>query len=65
MYAIPKNINSSGVTGKVTAVRGSVVDISFEHCLPPVYTLLKTGNREQILIEVLSQLDSTSVRGIA
>lgn len=65
MSAIPKNINGPGDNGKVIAVRGSVVDISFEYGLPPVYTLLKAGNQQQISIEVLSQLDAKSVRGIA
>ena len=65
MDAITPNINGYNGTGKVISVRGSVVDISFEHGLPPVYTLLKAGNKEQIPIEVLSQLDVNRVRGIA
>ena len=65
MDAIPQNINGLNCTGKVISVRGSVVDISFEHRLPQIYTLLKAGNDEPISIEVLSQLDSRTVRGIA
>ena len=65
MDAIHTNINGSGDTGKVISVRGSVVDIRFEHQLPPIYTLLEAGNDEQIPIEVLSQLDAQSIRGIA
>ncbi len=51
--------------GKVISVRGSVVDISFQHHLPPVYTLLKAGSEDQISIEILSQLNAHCVRGIA
>ena len=65
MDAILTNINGSGDTGRVISVRGSVVDIRFEHQLPPIYTLLEAGNDEQIPIEVLSQLDAQSIRGIA
>ncbi len=61
----PLNINGSHGTGKIVSVRGSVVDISFEDNLPPIYTLLKTGSNDQVPIEVLSQLDSRRVRGIA
>ncbi len=51
--------------GTVTSVRGSVVDLRFEHSLPPIYTLLRTGTDSQIAIEVLMQLDVKHVRGIA
>jgi len=46
-------------------VRGSVVDIRFENHLPPIYSLLRAGQDNQIAIEVLSQLDTHRVRGIA
>ncbi len=65
MNAIPPNLNGSDGTGKVISVRGSVVDISFSSHLPPVYTLLKAGNSEQIPIEILSHLDAHRVRGVA
>lgn len=50
--------------GMVVSVRGSVVDIVFDDCLPPINSLLHAceGN---ISIEVLSQLDAHRVRGIA
>jgi F-type H+/Na+-transporting ATPase subunit beta len=53
------------MTGKVISVRGSVVDIWFDNNIPPIYTLLHSGKDKQIAIEVLSQLDSQRVRGIA
>lgn len=46
-------------------MRGSVVDAFFENNLPPVFTLLRTGDQKQIAIEVLTQLDAHHVRGIA
>ncbi|MDD4962359.1 MAG: F0F1 ATP synthase subunit beta [Gallionella sp.] len=51
--------------GKVVSIRGSVVDVFFEQHLPPIYTLLRTGENEAIAIEVLSQLDAQRVRCIA
>ena len=51
--------------GKIISVRGSVVDVWFENNLPPIYTLLHTGKDKQIAVEVLTQLDDHTVRGIA
>jgi F-type H+-transporting ATPase subunit beta len=51
--------------GVITAVRGSVVDARFDAHLPPIYAVLRTGDRQQIVIEVLAQLDANHVRGIA
>ncbi len=49
--------------GKIVSVRGSVVDIRFDDFLPPIYTLLYAG--ESVAIEVLTQMSSHLVRGIA
>ncbi len=65
MQANPKDENSSLVKGKVVAVRGSVVDIWFESNLPSINTLIHTGKKRDIAIEVLAQLDNHHVRGIA
>lgn len=51
--------------GKVTAIRSSVIDISFEDKLPELYTQLRAGESGEIIIEVASHLDSQTVRGIA
>ncbi len=51
--------------GKVVAVRGSVVDVSFTERLPAIHTVLRAGIDQGIAIEVLSQLDPQIVRGIA
>jgi F-type H+/Na+-transporting ATPase subunit beta len=42
-----------------------VVDIRFENHLPPIHSLLRAGQEKQIAIEVLAQLDTQRVRGIA
>jgi F-type H+-transporting ATPase subunit beta len=51
--------------GVVVSVRGSVVDMRFDAQLPPIYSLLRAGEKNQIVIEVLAQLDARRVRGIA
>jgi F-type H+-transporting ATPase subunit beta len=51
--------------GAVVSVRGSVVDVQFEEHLPPVYSVLRAGSDNTILIEVLAQRDEHCVRGIA
>jgi len=50
--------------GKVVSVRGSVVDIQFDRHLPPIYSLLLAKDGDCV-IEVLAQIDSHRVRGIA
>jgi F-type H+/Na+-transporting ATPase subunit beta len=51
--------------GKIISVRGSVVDVWFDDNLPPIYTLLHSGKNKQIAVEVLTQLDDNTVRGIS
>lgn len=40
-------------TGVVVSVRGSVVDIRFDGDLPPIHSVLRAGQEERIIIEVL------------
>ncbi|PSR11661.1 MAG: F0F1 ATP synthase subunit beta [Bacteroidetes bacterium] len=51
--------------GTVLSVRGSVVDVRFDQQLPPIFSLLRTGAAEGIAIEVQTQLNANSVRGVA
>ncbi len=51
--------------GMIKAIRGSVVDMEFETDLPPIYSILRTGQDGQIVIEVQLQLNARRVRGIA
>jgi F-type H+-transporting ATPase subunit beta len=41
------------------------VDLRFDEQLPPIYSMLRAGPDKQIVIEVLAQLDTRHVRGIA
>jgi F-type H+-transporting ATPase subunit beta len=51
--------------GTVISVRGSVVDALFPAQLPPLYSVLKAGEEDRVVIEVVTHLDSKRVRGIA
>ena len=65
MKPSPTADGSPANIGTVAAVRGSVVDVRFEHRLPPLYSVLRAGAEAHIVIEVMSQLDAHRVRGIA
>lgn len=52
-------------TGRVTAVRGSVVDVRFDDGLPLINNLLSTGGESPFILEVLSHVDGNTVRGVA
>jgi len=52
-------------TGTVAAVRGSVVDVCFPERIPSIYHILEAGQEQNIVIEVVSHLDATTVRGVA
>lgn len=52
-------------TGRVTAVRGSVVDARFDDGLPLINNLLSTDGDAPFLMEVLAHVDGNTVRGVA
>jgi F-type H+/Na+-transporting ATPase subunit beta len=60
-----RNESTPANIGAVVSVRGSVVDVRFERCLPPIYSMLRAGEKGRIVIEVLAQIDARRVRGIA
>ena len=51
--------------GSVVSVRGGVVDVRFDRCLPPIFSVLHAGPEGKIIVEVMAQLDASRVRGIA
>ncbi len=51
--------------GTVISVRGSVVDVHFGKHLPSLFNILQGGEKQEIIIEVVSHLDIHTVRGIA
>jgi len=66
--AVPIAADGSGQPnlGAVTSVRGSVVDVRFDHGrLPPIYSVLRAGEGGRIVVEVLAHRDAQHVRGIA
>lgn len=52
------------VVGRVISVRGSVIDAAFEERLPSIHEML-SGKDGSVRIEVISQPDASTVRGIA
>jgi F-type H+/Na+-transporting ATPase subunit beta len=58
-------MNGEPNTGEVISIRGSVVDALFPRRLPSLYSMLLTGENSDIVVEVVSHLDSRIVRGIA
>jgi len=52
-------------SGVVASVRGSIVDVRFDARLPSVYSVLRAGEKRDIVIEVLAQRDMRHVRGVA
>jgi F-type H+-transporting ATPase subunit beta len=51
--------------GSVLSVRGSVVNVEFKNELPPIYSILHAGTKDEFILEVLSQRDDRCVRCIA
>src|SRR5208282_2705190 len=60
-----RNESPSSNQGAVVSVRGSVVDVRFERHLPPIFSVLRAGAEQQIVVEVMTQLDACHIRGIA
>ncbi|MDD3249036.1 MAG: F0F1 ATP synthase subunit beta [Smithellaceae bacterium] len=50
--------------GKVLSVRSSVVDIHFP-VVPPIRNVLTAGEKGEVIIEVFTQLDNNTIRGVA
>jgi F-type H+-transporting ATPase subunit beta len=63
-YSDAPEPNANHSYGSVVAVRGSVVDVRFDVELPPIQNILYAKHKT-IVLEVLAQLDSQSVRTIA
>lgn len=60
-----KNCNTTPNYGAVMSIRGSVVDVQFDTTLPEIYTVLRAGKEQAIVMEVLAQIDQHRVRAIA
>ena len=51
--------------GKVLSVRSSVVDIRFPQKAPSIRNVLTAGEKGEVIIEVFTQLDSNTIRGVS
>ena len=51
--------------GKIISIRGSVIDAYFPDEIPSLFGVLLTGEKWNIVIEVITHLDANTVRGIA
>jgi F-type H+-transporting ATPase subunit beta len=56
---------AEGNVGRVVSVRGSVVDAQFAHPLPTPHAIMRAGEDGEVLIEVMTYLDTETVRGLA
>ena len=63
--ATDRLIPTSTCVGRVVSVRGNVVDCEFEDRLPAIRHILRTGDDDQIALEVASHLDARHVRAMA
>jgi F-type H+/Na+-transporting ATPase subunit alpha len=50
--------------GTVVSIRGSVIDAYFPNGLPLINNILRTGQDQEMIIEVITHLDSRTIRGI-
>jgi len=57
--------NLASRTGTVTAVRGSVIDVRFPDRIPSIYHVLTAGLKHEIVIEVVSHLNASTIRAVA
>lgn len=51
--------------GYIVAIQGSVIDVRFEEKLPAVFNELRTGEKNDLIVEVQSHLDGQTVRALA
>ncbi len=51
--------------GKISSLRGSVVEMEFPHRLPPLGTRLETTSSPVVSVHVVAHLDEQTVQGIA
>jgi len=60
-----KNEERNQKKGTILSVRGSVIDARFVDGLPAIYNMLKAGEEESVVVEVMTHLDERTIRGIA
>lgn len=58
------DVENPALWGEVSSIRGSVVDVSFPSLIPDIRTLLQSQS-PKVFLEVISHLDSSTVRCLA
>ena len=61
----PQHPGQPPATGSIVGIAGGVVDVRFTGDLPPVNHKLTTGERGEIVLEVVTHLDDATVRCMA
>ena len=56
---------SDAQTGRILAVRGSVIDARFDAALPAMHNALRAGPNGEVVVEVAVHLDEQTVLGVA
>lgn len=51
--------------GMITAIRGSIIDITFPDALPELQNLMQVASPENVFVEVVGHLNESTVRGLA
>jgi len=65
-HTVPQSpIRQSKWLGRVSGIRGTVIDAEFDSHLPEINNELRLGKHQETVVEVLSHLDTRTVRGIA
>ena len=60
-----QNRSLANASGRVKAVKGSIVDVSFLTALPRINQMLLAGSEQNIVLEVASHLSDTDTRCVA
>jgi F-type H+-transporting ATPase subunit beta len=63
--SLSKPVDEDKIFGRISTVRGSVVDIEFPDRLPSINSLIRTGENGSIIIEAAVHLNEKHIRGIA
>jgi len=57
--------NENGRDGTIVSIQGAVVDVRFEHDLPPIKRMLRSGRHGEVVIEVAALVGPKRIRGLA
>lgn len=58
---IPSRTNA---VGRIVAIHGSVVDVRFDDQLPAIHSMLRSGSKGEVIIEVAALTGPHTIRGL-